>query len=129
MNILRKIKLNTLGYYEIIDDEKELITFIKDNLLDLKEIKLNKYQNVRFWFKNDRCIFEYSLYKNKLSINNIDIRFYLLYLFGYDDQGIENLSKCLMKNYILDEIILDVISGFDIALIEQEYKNEYNKTI
>lgn len=44
-NIVRKISLAKLGFYEIKDNKLELFDFIEKNLLGLKEVLLEQYLN------------------------------------------------------------------------------------
>lgn len=68
MNIIRKIRLNNLGYYQIKDNEKDSFEFIKTNLLNIKPVIFNKDI---MYFNNDRkMIFQYNLDNNNLYTND-----------------------------------------------------------
>jgi|SRR6478735_6794919 len=73
MSIIRKIKLNSLGYYEFNDSEKELVEFIKNNILNLTEVTSEKYPNTIFYFKNKELYYEYNLNSKQFSFNKYDI--------------------------------------------------------
>src|SRR6478735_11261506 len=59
MNIVRKIKLESLGYYVCKDNnEKELFKFIKDNFYDLEKVEITKFgNNIIYYIKNNAIIF------------------------------------------------------------------------
>jgi len=88
MNIIRKIKLEKLGYYICKNNkEKDLFKFIKENLLNLTEIKLEESPNEIFWFNNTELIFNY------------DIEFEM---FGIRENIINYLSNKEINNLIKD---------------------------
>jgi|SRR6478735_598061 len=113
MSIVRKIKLEQLGYYTCKDNtEKELFKFIKENLLNLTEIKLEEYPDSILYFKNDKCVFEYD--------SNMKIVFINLQL-NYIKE-IENVIKYYYK------LLFNHISCGRMPLnywntIENNYKN------
>jgi len=69
MNIIRKIKLESLGYYQCKDiKEKETFEIIRNNFFNLKKVVLPNYNSI-FWFKDDTLIFEHDLIFNMININ------------------------------------------------------------
>lgn len=85
MNIIRKIKLNSLGNYQFTDKEKEIVEIIENN------------------FKN--LIIENNDYKN-----NIDIVFsyneYYLYVTSKYWELLENISSYIETESIIKDICL-----------------------
>ena len=129
MNIIRKIKLNSLGYYQFTVEEQELFKFIKRNLLNLKEVQLDKYTNRKFWFKYNKLIMEYNLNHNRFGVNYNLIWLVLEDKFGYSFLESENLIIDIMKNiYKFHKITRPLFNGESKCCeIEKVYKNEYNK--
>lgn len=83
MNIIRKIKLDNLGYYELTEYEKLLKEFINNYFNNLEPFKylyknyqpINKYKRMTL-FKNKSCIFVIDenrrfIFVNKLIIINL----------------------------------------------------------
>src|SRR6478735_5900310 len=104
MNIVRKFKLNKLGYYQSTLEEIKLFEYIENNLTNLTEVKLQEYPDSIFYFKNNKCIFEYELYfENRLFMNERYFReLYDYYLEDYLE--IDKLSLFLinLKNINID---------------------------
>jgi len=61
MNIIRKIKLNSLGYYQFTDKEKEIVEIIENNFKNLTK-ENNDYKN-----DND-IVFSYNGYYLNISL-------------------------------------------------------------
>lgn len=68
-NIIRKIRLSGLDCYHVKDNESELFEFIKDNLLGLEAVRLDRYPDYIMYFKNGKIIFQHFLKNNILYIN------------------------------------------------------------
>src|SRR6478735_7507438 len=96
-NIFRKIKLNDLGFYECNDIEKELLNFIKDNFLNLKQVILRDYPNYIFYFKDDKCIFQHTFKSNNFYVRYSFIWKVFEIKFNYNYHEISNLIKDIMK--------------------------------
>lgn len=94
INIIRKIKINKLGYYDFNDVENQIFKVIKDNLYDLKKMYLYTY-DYYFYFKNTELIFYYDPIKNNIRMNSSFI-YQLFFNIVEDDK-------------LSDKIILDVI--------------------
>lgn len=125
MNITRKMKLNSLGYYNFTESEQELIDFIKDNLLNLTEVKLQKYPNFIFWFKDNKLIFlEYSFEENILiSINTNFYYFFVLYLYKYriNIETYTYIRNVLCNIFKYKNILkLNILPDYDKKDIERE---------
>jgi len=116
MNIIRKIKINSLGMYEFNDSEKELVEFIKENMLNLTEVKSNKYTDETFYFKNNKFVFSILKLKNVVYvyINN-----HLIYEYFADFLELE-------YEYEIYNLIIDIIeyyykiSIFDITIMYKD---------
>src|SRR6478735_6283393 len=104
MNIIRKIKLESLRYYVCKDNkEKELFEFIKDNLLNLKQVSLKDFPDYIFYFKDDNCIFIWKVFETK---------------FGYNYQEIQKLIKGIVEQaYKLSEVIPNSRNGYNFSTI------------
>lgn len=87
VNIVRKIRLNKLGCYIIKSNEKDLFEFVKNNLLNLKAVKLDNYLEAIMYFNNDgKLMFKHNLKNSNLYTN--DFIFNTLeneYRYKYDD--------------------------------------------
>src|SRR6478735_2045338 len=106
MNIIRKIKINSLGMYEFNDSEKELVNFIKENMLNLKQVKLKYYPISNFYFKDDKYIFQHNFKSNDFYVNDELIWEVFKTKFGYNYQEIYNLIKGIVEQaYKLSDII------------------------
>lgn len=114
MNIIRKIKLESLGYYTCKDDaEKDLFQFIHDNLLNLKEVELKEYSNYKFWFKDDKCIYDLDIDNNEYHFSTYIVNLFK-YKFNIDIRNILNKSigKVFLEgsyNYMIIEEIVNKI--------------------
>jgi len=94
MNIIRKIKLNSLGYYKFKDSkEKKLFKFINDNLLNLYSIN---YHDSIIYLKDDNIIFEHYLNFNWFEVNP-SIWNYLQNIINNEETV--NLIKFIAKEY------------------------------
>jgi len=144
MNIIRKYKLSLLKYDFLTKKELEdlniifkevkyckenfeLIEFIYNNLLNLKQVKLKDYPNDIFYFKDDKVIFEQYLLNTTLFFVN----YYLIWgvfetKFNYNYQEIRNLIKRIVEqSYKMTEI---TPRGYILKdLLQQAYKLEYNE--
>jgi len=114
MNIIRKYKLSLLKYDSLTKKEVEdlniifkevkyskenfeLINFIYNNLLNLKQVKLVKYPEYLFYFKDDNCIFKKDLYSSWLGVNSDLIWKVFETKFGYNYQEIQKLIKGIVE--------------------------------
>ena len=122
MNIIRKIKLNQLGYYQFTDDEKKLITFLNENFLNLKKIQFPYYYASIFYFKEDKCIFQYNLIDKCVWIPNyIEFNFYNCSKFELYD-----MKPFLTYKYDIDIQFIGGHSNFYYEQIEEYYyKNKF----
>ena len=125
MNIVRKIKLEKLGYYTYKDNrEKELFEFIKNNLLNLKEIYLDEYHNEVFWFNKENVVFIYSLKYLCVDIRHDIWNFIETQLkFTYEETNII-LRNIIKENYKINVITIYKLSIKEIILIENEYSKK-----
>lgn len=84
--------------------DPELILFIKNNFLNLLEVKLDQYPNSLFYVKEDKCIFDLDLNRKVLYTDPIiwsDITGH----FNYSYQELSNLIKSVVEpNYKLYDI-------------------------
>lgn len=127
MNIVRKIKLDQLGYYHCKDDkEKKLFEFIKDNLLNLTQIYLKYHNNRKFYFKDEKCLF---YIKNKtITLSKYNFKYLFDNLFLEEIYNL--LFDILLKYYNIKILFFDFRSSIHLfESINKYYKNEYNKTI
>src|SRR6478735_4871203 len=86
MNIVRRYKLSLLKYDSLTEKELEdlniilkyfkftkenfdLINFIYNNLLNLKQVELKEYPDYIMYFKNDKCIFKQDLNSPWFEVN------------------------------------------------------------
>jgi len=131
MNILRKIKINSLGMYEFTKSEKKLLNFIKDNMLNLKQVTLKDHPNYIFYFNDKKeLIFELHLINNWFSVNHKLIWKVFRDKLNYNHQE----TNILIKDIVEQVYKLNITSRIQIfqndVLIEQAYKqqlNEYSK--
>ena len=131
MNILRKIKINSLGMYEFTKSEKKLLNFIKDNMLNLKQVTLKDHPNYIFYFNDKKeLIFELHLINNWFSVNHKIIWKVFRDKLNYNHQE----TNILIKDIVEQVYKLNITSRIQIfqndVLIEQAYKqqlNEYSK--
>src|SRR6478735_4102556 len=87
MNIIRRYKLHILNIEYLTEKELkdlniifneinyckenyELINFIYNNMLNLKQVELKEYPNYLFYFKDDKCIFCHHLKYNWFYVND-----------------------------------------------------------
>jgi len=145
MNIIRQYKIhlifNCLTEKEISDlntifkfiefhkKNYDLIDFIYNNLLNLKEIHLDEYPNHIFWFNEDRVILEY--YPKK---NYVGVRYNIFPSESYQKTQENNflIKKVLMEFYKINDVVVERLFTRDIYFIEDSYRfqiNEYNKKI
>jgi len=141
MNIIRKIKLEQLGYYKYKDNkEKELFDFIKNNLLNLTEVILESYSTSKFYFKNDKLIFEMDSNLIILWVNYNLVWKILKNNFEYKEVEVHNLILNITTDIFKNNIIhIDTMELAFCRNIEYEYKMgleycqkieyEYNKKI
>ena len=115
-----------MGYYICIDDkEKELFEFIKDNLLNLTEVKLYEFSNEKYWVKENKIIFKRYLESKWIDINYVLIWKIFETKFGYNYDQTRDLIKGVVEEvYKLQNKV--PYKSYEIATIEQIY-NEYNK--
>lgn len=126
MNIIRKIKLEKLGYYQYINnEEKELFIFVKENLLNLKKVKLKDYSSKIFYFKDNNCIF---IYDNKINNFNFKYKFWLIFINNFNYTNKE--TKEILKSIVIYHYKLTGIDSFgflneeNLKLYEYEYYKE-----
>jgi len=126
MNIIRKIKLESLGYYKFIDIEKELVCFINDNFLNLVKVTFLEYTDYIFYFKENKLIFEYDLDENWIQLNE-SIWSVFITKFDYKYEEIRDLIKDIVK-YYYNLYVKQVynLSNLKIELIEY-LQNNLNK--
>jgi|SRR6478735_7616318 len=129
MNIIRNIKLESLGYYQYKDNnEKELFEFIKNNLLTLKKVKLFDEINKIFYFKDDNCIF---IHDSKINNFNLKYKIWLIFVNNFNCTNKETkeiVSNIAKYHYKLNGIeSFGFLSEENIKLCENEY-NKKNKT-
>src|SRR6478735_255589 len=126
MNIIRKIKLESLGYYKFIDIEKELVCFINDNFLNLTKVTFLEYTDYIFYFKENKLIFEYDLDENWIQLNE-SIWSVFITKFDYKYEEIRDLIKDIVK-YYYNLYVKQVynLSNLKIELIEY-LQNNLNK--
>jgi|SRR6478735_2154660 len=128
-NLIRKIKLESLGYYEFNDYEKSLAKFIKNNLLNLKEVKLLGFIDNIYYFKDDKVIFEFNLEYNCLSLK-YDLWMVLDKRHNLYKYEIETILRNIFKKYYKISNIKDMDYGIPrLHIIEKAYKNEYCKKV
>lgn len=108
MNIIRKIKLNSLGCYNFKPEENDLIEFVKDNLLGLKLMFDKKVNNNYYVNNNDREIIRYCMLYNDLYINYALIWNKFKTKFKLDDSDIE----ILMKDIVVKCYNIKIINNF-----------------
>jgi len=89
VNIIRKIKLEQLGYYKFTDSEKELVNFLIDNIQNLT-ISNNMF------LKNDRVIFYHDSLHIKIPYT-IWYKLQIEYKFNYNE--INNVLKFFIYQY------------------------------
>jgi len=119
MNIIRKIKLEQLGYYICQDDtEKKLFEFIKNNLLSLKEVKIGKNSNGIYYFKENEYIMD--IHTDSLNVNYELLWKKLEFDFEFNDFKIRELLKLILKQHF--KINVNVILINDEYTISQIYK-------
>ena len=125
MNIVRKIKLEKLGYYICKDNkEKELFEFIKENLLNLTEVKLEYYKNEIFWFKKDKCIFNQPLNSDWFYVNDKLILEVFKTKFNYNNQELQHLIKGIIEKTYKIQFVIPVFMMHEdyVTEVEQVYK-------
>src|SRR6478735_8242485 len=123
MNIIRKYKLHILKYDSLtkkeVDDLNiifkfvkyckenfDLINFIYNNILNLKQVSLKYYSISNFYFKDDKYIFQHDLKSDYLYINNDLIWVVFKNKFNYNYQEICDLIKRIVEEaYKLRNII------------------------
>jgi len=62
MNIIRKIKLNSLGYYKFTDEEQKIFEIYEKYFKEIDEVVFNYCPDYVIYFKNKQYIFEYYKY-------------------------------------------------------------------
>jgi len=128
MNILRKIKINSLGYYKYNNSEKKLLYFIKENMLNLKIVELKNYPDYIMYF-NDKGenIFQQDLKTPWFGVNYDLIWGIIEKKFNYNYYQTRDLIKDVIEQaYKLNEVRL--LTGFftPILEVEQAYKHSMN---
>jgi len=127
MNIVRKIKLRKLKFYTCNKKESKLLDFIENYFLNLKIIKLKRFSNHIFWFKNNKCIFEYNLKYNIFTVKYTKFWEIFNIHFNYNDDQTNKLIKDVIEDVYKLSIIQNSISIIPSSLIEHEYKlNNYS---
>jgi len=142
MNIVRKYKLSLIKYNSLTEKElvdlnlifnyvkyckenEEIINFIYNNLLNLKQVKLLEWSNREFWFKEDKCIMELNS-DNCFGINYKLIWYVFETKFNYNLLQIRDLIKFIVINhYKLQNIIPVTVDEFYFSFVEKIY--EHNK--
>ena len=106
MNIIRKIKINSLGMYEFNDSEKELCEFIIYNMLNLKQVELKEYPNYIMYFNDkEENIFQHNFKYNNFYVNNELIWSVFETKFDYNYKETSNLIKGIVEQtYKLQDI-------------------------
>src|SRR6478735_2456333 len=104
MNIIRKIKIEKLGYYKFTESEKELVNFIKD------------YSNYKFYYKNNNFILYTHIPSKNLYISTNIVN--KLYLYSND------IEICNLFTNILNINITNIYTTNDIILNNYEYYKE-----
>jgi|SRR6478735_11622058 len=115
MNIIRKLKLNLLGYYEFSDLDKKLLEIINKYFLNLSQenipsrciIQFNKFISVNETYGFERCKFTYNTYLKELFIDYhdyIDIQDLLTYE-SYDNMKTDFFIKDVLYHYYKIEIL------------------------
>lgn len=100
MNLIRKYKI--YKSFNIIDNEtKEIFNFVENSLLNLIEIKIEKYENYKFYFNSNKCVLKHP-------INSKII--YVEY---------ENITKIIENKY---DLKYETISDFFKYLINKTYE-------
>src|SRR6478735_7193796 len=130
MNIVRKIKLESLGYYICKNNtEKELFKFIKKNMLNLKQVSLKNYTYFIFYFNNkDQNIFQHDFKYNDFYVNNELIWQNFAKKFNFDYEEIQQSIKDIVEQAYKLQEITQIARGYETdAIIEQAYKLEYNE--
>ena len=149
MNIIRRYKIHLLKYDALTEKEltdlntifksvkyckenEEVINFIYNNLLNLKQVKLYNYPDYIMYFndKNEN-IFQQSLKSNYL-YTKLLIWSVFKDEFGYNGQETRKLIKGIVEQaYKLSGITTDWQFSRFFNIVEEVYKqqNEYNKTI
>jgi|SRR6478735_3814592 len=98
MNIVRKIKLNQLGYYKFKDSENDIIELIKSRILNLKIIKIDEYPYIHFYTKNNYILFYHDF--NSKMISTSFHNFYNLFIQSCTShKEYEYLINTLLKYY------------------------------
>lgn len=102
--------------------EPKLIKFIEDSFFDLKKVKLEKYPDSVFYFKDDKCHFEYDIKTNSVWINCILIWEVLKVKFYFDYHQIKDLTKSIIGSLYYFRDITTIIS-FVVKMreVEQTY--------
>src|SRR6478735_5117708 len=124
MNIIRKIKINSLGMYEFNDSEKELLEFIKENMLNLKIIELKNYPDYIMYF-NDKGE---NIFQQDLKTPWFYVRYNLIWKvfetkFNLNYKETSNLIKGIVEQaYKLQGVTPFFESKFYDKLVEQAYK-------
>jgi len=122
MNIIRKIKLNQLGYYQFSDLENELLCLIKETFSDLKKVNLPEYKtSTYFYYKYNIFICRYSESLKYFDVN-YEIFWSILELkFQICEMDIINILKYICSIYlnILDVDEIDYIT----YTIYKQYQN------
>src|SRR6478735_3798025 len=113
MNIIRNIKLESLGYYICKDNnEKEIFEFIQNYFLNVKPITVEIYGNYIFYFKEEKCIYELDINNNEYSFST-----YIVHLFRCKHN--KDIRKIL--NNSLGKVIL--YTSYDYVLVEKKVNN------
>src|SRR6478735_8012153 len=103
MNIIRKIKLNNLGYYHFTEKELsdlnmifKFVNYSKENYEQIKFI-YNNLLNLKINFKNNEIIFIHNLNSNYFYVNYNLIWLIFENKFRYTDYEINNFIESILK--------------------------------
>jgi|SRR6478735_7969070 len=105
MNIIRKIKLNKLGYYNFSEEELKIVELYEKYFTDLTKVKIN---NVTYYFKSKKFIMRYDVMNFYPDINN-EISQYVMTNFI----NLEYFNKVDLISKIIGEILKVKITSWD----------------
>src|SRR6478735_403583 len=122
MNIVRRYKIHLINkecltekeledlniifnHVKYSKENYELIEFIYNNILNLKQVKIVKYSGYLFYFKDNKCIFQQDLNYNDFYVNDELIWTVFDNEFNYKHSEIKTLIKGIVEQaYKLSEI-------------------------
>src|SRR6478735_4947050 len=123
MNIVRRYKLSLLKYDSLTKKELtdlniifksvnyckenyELINFIYNNFFNLKQVKLEKYPDDIFYFKDDKYIFDQDLKDPWFGVNHKLIWDVFYNKFNYNYEETRDLIKDIVKQVYKLHIVI-----------------------